>query len=242
MRPDACPLPEQILSRAEHAMKPPKPHILLGVFALLMLAGCNSQIPQPVTYPQTAQPKMQAAEHWNILAEDIAAQVEAAINDRPDLQDRPIYVDLPNGSVFAAAMHDLITSRLVFRGMQVSVERTDSILLTFHVSRITHHWRFNRPPPGLLTSIGLGISVIHELEKVGSEWSYVALSAAGLIADVAIGHYTWPSDNEIIITVEMSDNNRYIVHTSSIYYINDPDIAHYGASTLGSQPLRVVND
>ncbi|THB63450.1 MAG: hypothetical protein D6E12_17000 [Desulfovibrio sp.] len=214
----------------------------MGLIALLGAAGCNSQIPQPVTYPVTTQHKMQAAEHWNILAEETAERVVKAVGDRDDLQGRAIHIDLPNRSAFAVAFHDLLTSHLVSRAMQISVEQEDSLVLTYHVSRVTHHWRFNRPPPGLLTSIGVGITVLHELEKVGETWSYVALSAAGLIADVAVGHYTWPSDTEIIITVELTENNRYVLHTSSIYYINDPDVAHYGASSVGATPLRVVND
>ena len=222
--------------------RPTTPMLLLGACALLWLAGCNSQIPQAVTYPMSTQQKMQAAEHWNILAEDTAAQVAAAIEARPDLSGRPINVEAPNNSAFATAFHDLLISRLVFRGLQVPLDPEGTLILTYHTSRVTHSWRFNRPPPGLLTSLALGISVVHELEKVSTEWSYVALTAAGFIADVAIGHYTWPSDTEIIITVEMTENNRYVLHTSSIYYINDPDVGQYGASAPGGQPMRVVND
>ncbi len=57
---------------------------------------------------------------------------------------------------------------------------------------------------------------------------------AGLLADVAAGHLTSHSDQEVVITTKLVWKNRYVVHASDIYYINDEDYLHYG------QPLRAA--
>ena len=51
--------------------------LILGV--IFALVGC-AQAPKPTAYPLTFQKKMQAASHWDLLAEDVADQI--AVGDK----------------------------------------------------------------------------------------------------------------------------------------------------------------
>lgn len=217
--------------------------VVLLVLLAGLNAGCYSQIPVAQNHPLTFQKKMQAAHHWDVLADDVATRVETAIKARPDLQKMPIHVALPNQSAFAMAFHELLISQLVFRGLQVSVNQEDSLVLNYGVQRVKHHQRFQRPPPGLLTAVGAGVWAIYELSKLPATFHFAAGAAAGFLADIAVGTWATESDNEVIITTSMEYNNRYVMHTSALYYINDPDYGHYaGAVGGGARTVRIINE
>lgn len=190
-----------------------------------MLAGCASQVPVAASYPMTPQHKMQAAHHWDVLAEDVAKQVRKALDDRVELRLLAIDVESESGDgPFADVFRELLRSHLVALGMQVSDEEEGQLELRFKVQVVRHGERFQRPPPGLLSIIGMGIAVSRDL---GADLVYAA-SAAGILADVAVGHLPGYSAHEVIITSSLVWRNRFVTHSSSIYYINDEDNLHYG--------------
>ena len=212
--------------------------------AAATLSSCGSQLPIATTFPSSTQRKMQAAQHWDVLASEVADRVEVAFVDRPDLAGRPIFVPQKGASPFAAAFHELLISQLVFRGMQVSVAQEDSLVLDYSVLGVKHNWRFQRPKPGLLTALPGGAWAVYELSKLGYGASlyFAAATVAGALLDYGIGHWATESDNEVIITASLSYNNRYVLHMSNIYYINDPDKWHYAGGPSGGRTLRVVNE
>ncbi len=199
--------------------------IFWAVAGALLLAGCSSQIPYATTYKMTGQHKMQAAEHWNILAADVADRVRAALDDRVEL--RLLAVDVSTDQEqgpFHKVFKELLVSQLVQRGVQVPERQENQLELVYSVQVLRHNGRFQRPPPGLLTLLGAGVAVSRDIT---TEFIYGA-AGAGLLLDVAAGHLTSHSDQEVVITTRLVWKNRYVVHASDIYYINDADNLHYG--------------
>ena len=220
--------------------------LALVLLLLLGVAGCASQIPVAGTYESTTQPKMQAAQHWDVLAADVADVVEDSLIERDDLEGIPVFVAQPGERAFSQVFHRLLISQLVSRGIQVSVREEDTLTLDYRVLAVRHSERFQRPPFGTFTALPLGIIAARALDTDGL---LNAALAAGVLADVAVGHWGMYSDNEVVITSSLTYNNRYVSHQSSVYYINDPDWAHYAEpigmpekKTYSSVSISAVNE
>jgi len=201
----------------------------MAVAALALCTGCRSQIPLASTYPATEQQKMQAAHHWDVLAEDVAVRVESVLAGRPDLDNVPLDVKMSGEGAFYDVFKELVTSRLVSRGIPVPAQDEGAMALFCKVQVVHHSPRFQRPTPGLLTAIGAGIAVARD---VTADW-VLASAGAGLLADVGIGYLTSASDVEVVITNSIVARNRYVMHVSDVYYINEPDSGQYGSTVAG---------
>ncbi|WP_462328208.1 hypothetical protein [Desulfobaculum sp.] len=198
--------------------------LMMTVLVAGLLAGCQSQLPVASSSPMETQHKMQAARHWDILAEDVAQQSKKALDDRVELRLLAIDVIPDAQGPFAEVFRELLRSHLVHEGLQVSDKDEGQLELRFKVQMVKHGKRFQRTPPGLLSVLGAGIAVSRDL---GADAVYAA-SVAGILADVAIGTLPGYSSHEVIITSSMVWRNRFVTHSSSIYYINDGDNRQYG--------------
>ncbi|AGF78883.1 hypothetical protein UWK_02343 [Desulfocapsa sulfexigens DSM 10523] len=208
--------------------------ILLLVF---FLCSC-SRIPQPASYAYSEQQKMQAAHHWDVLASDVANQ----INNRliiTDFVDKAVYVKTTCGddaspceqgqtTQFNEGFRDLLITRLVNFGVPTSLEKKVSdIEVNYKVQVVYHASNRYTLPPGTLSVITAAISV---LRHAPSTIQMLALAAGIDIANSAgpvNGHY------EVIITTSMVADEQYLFRTSDIYYINDPDFWHYQNAPTG---------
>lgn len=197
---------------------------LVAALVAVTLSGCASQLPWASSYPMKRQYKMQSAQHWDVLAEDVAGKVRKALDDRVELRLLAIDVEPEQEGPFHDVFKELLQSQLVSRGIQVPEKRENQLKLKYKVQVVKHGSRFQRPPPGALTAIGAGVSVARDLTNA---FLYGA-SGAGLLLDVGIGHLQSHSNHEIVITTQLVWRNRYVIHTSDIYYINDADNMQYG--------------
>lgn len=204
--------------------------LLLGLAALL-LSGCRSQLPIATTYPMSGQRKMQAAEHWDVLAEDVAEQVADALDDRVEMRLLPIDVVAENQGPFAEVFSELLMSRLVQEGLQVASAREGVVALKVKVQVVLHGSRMQRPTPGLLTAIGAGVSVARD---VSVDWIYGA-AGLGLLADVGVGYLSTHSSHEVVVTTALLHQNRFVMRSSDIYYINDQDYLQYAEPLAPAQ-------
>ena len=94
---------------------------VIAIALLISLAGCMSQTPVPVTYKYSTQQKMQAAHHWDILAQDVASQTQLTLTNA-GRQGKPVYVDMVN-SPYGEGFRDLLMTRLVNSGLNISMSR-----------------------------------------------------------------------------------------------------------------------
>ncbi len=206
------------------------------IFALL-LSSC-SRIPQPASYAFSEQQKMQAAHHWDVLAADVANQINNQLIIS-DYVDRAVYVKTTCGTdsvpcergqttQFNEGFRDLLITRLVNYGVPTSSDKkmTD-IAVDYKVQVIYHASNRYTMAPGTLTALTAMISVFR---NAPSTLQVMALAAGIDIMSSASptnGHY------EVIITTSMVTEKKYLFRTSDIYYINDPDFWHYQNAPTG---------
>lgn len=201
------------------------------LLSFLLISGCT-RIPQPASYAYTEQQKMQAAHHWDVLASDVANQINNQLI-RSDYIDRAVYVKSTCGTdaapcergettQFNEGFRDLLLTRLVNFGVPTSVEkRTADIQLDYKVQVIYHAADRYTVPPGTLTALTALISVFRHAP---TELQMLALAAGLDTANSAgprNGHY------EVIISTSMVADEKYLFRTSDIYYVNDKDFWHY---------------
>ena len=129
--------------------------------ASLVLTGCfnvnTSQAPIATTYAYSEQQKMQAAHHWDVLAAHQAEQILATER----LRGHHIYIVEPNvKSSFHEAFNSLLTSQLVSRNVNVSINQANALKLTYTVQVVEHTDRgYTRAPHGAMTALAAGVAV-----------------------------------------------------------------------------------
>ena len=122
---------------------------LVSVLAtLVFMAGCYTQTPRPGTYKYSTQHKMQSADHWDLLAEDVAGQIRETLRKWGYL-NQPVYVRPACGAPlgpcqshpeppFREGFYDLLTTRLVNQGLKVSSEESGALVVTNKVQVLWH--------------------------------------------------------------------------------------------------------
>jgi hypothetical protein len=211
--------------------------------------ACCAPIPVPTTYPISFQPKMQSVAHWQILADDTAAELALHLD-----ASRPVYVAhrYPR-SEFGQAFEGYLTTALVNRGIAVSGSPVAATTVDYGVQRIDHQARMiGRSPPGLFTLLGFGVWLGHQAATHWGGTGWVAGIPAGVVADLADGVITAPTNTEVVITVAaVSADGRYLFREDRNYYVNDADgdeypdaplvIASGTAMALPSRAVTLVN-
>lgn len=204
------------------------------VLACTLCTGCGSAVPVTTTYSWQTQKKMQAARHWEILADDMAGQVKHYLKKREDLS-LPVYVVPQEGSAFGKIFRELLVSELMDRDVAVSRNETNALKLEYSTQVLTHGARTYQKFPLKLTVLGTGVAVARKIDNIMNEIDQMkAMTAiglgvgAGLLSDLALSRYGGePSQSEVIITTSLSKGDTLLIHQSDIYYINDPDVGHY---------------
>ncbi len=205
--------------------------VAAALFALVA-SGCQSQVPMPATYDLTYQQKMQAAYHWQVLARDLAAQVDLRMTERelPPL----IFVDGEGGgTAFDEAFHDMLVTELVDRGYRVyGIETSETTTVAYKTQVVKHaSGRWVRPPVGSFAALGAGILAVREIiiADVSTAAVVGGVAVAATAAELGAGSVTSLSDTEVIITTSLVRNGSYLARYSDIYYIPDNDAEHYEA-------------
>jgi hypothetical protein len=199
--------------------------------------GCASPVPVAENFPLSYQKVARTAHHWDVVAEDVVAQTAAAIEANPVLQKRGVFVPGPERSTaFNVAFRDFLINHMVSQGLSVSVcKSTESsgtgfamegadIEVQYEARIIGHGGRMPQYRPGLLTSLAAGVAVIHNISENLSNANQVA-AGIGLaaLADVGAGHLATATRTELIVTTTITENNRYVMRKSDIYYVPDAD-------------------
>lgn len=210
--------------------------------ASLVLTGCfqvnTAQVPVATTYAYSEQQKMQAAHHWDVLAAHQAEQMLAS--DR--LAGRTLYVaGAEGGGAFNQAFNALLTSQLVSRNAHVSLTAANALSVTYQVQLVEHNDRgYTRAPQGAWTALAAGIAVATIPYNQWSEPSLALIPAAGIV-DLFSGSWTSKSDQEVVITTQVSDNQRILYSSSNIYYVNGGDSGHYRGPAPALPPAKTMS-
>ncbi|WP_229214748.1 hypothetical protein [Duganella sp. HH101] len=203
----------------------------MAVAAGILLAGCASRYtptPLAANFPTTKQAKLQAAYHWGVISDNIEKNIVAQLKKGPP---RPVFLNEPKEpSAFQRALTTQLTTSLVNDGYVVSRSPAGSLKIDMDVQAVT--FTANRPQyryHGESAALATGVWVLSEIE-------------APLMANVAVAAGAWDSyewfnaqfapgatpKTEIIVTVSVSDQFRYVARTTSAYYVADSDRILYG--------------
>jgi hypothetical protein len=203
----------------------------MAIAAGILLAGCASRYtptPLAANFPTTKQAKLQAAYHWGVISDSIEKQVSAELKKSPP---RPVYLNEPKEPTpFQRALATQLTTSLVNDGHVVSRSPAGALKVELDVQAVS--FTANRPQyryHGERSILGAGVWLLSEIE---------APVLANLTAGIgALDAHDWfnaqfaPGDTpktEIIVTVSVSDQYRYLARSTSAYYVADSDRVLYG--------------
>ena len=204
---------------------------------LAALAGCatnQSQVPMAETYPYSTQQKMQAAHHWDVLAQDVAARVKNHITDEATL-NRAISVKNTAAGPFHQGFTDLLITDMVNQGLNIRDNDQEDLVLHVDTQVVSHHDRgFVREKKGTYTTLAMLATGVWAAVNIADNSAAAsdALLAGGVLGtgiamDLTAGNITSISNKEVIINVSLMEGDRYVMRESGIYYINEPDDGHY---------------
>ncbi len=229
--------------------------------AALISSGCQlrSQIPIAESYPYTTQKKMQAAHHWEVLANDVAKRIATLLRSE-GLDERSLSVAcsergcMATGSEyrigrdntpFSRTFRDLLLTGLVNEGINVHDGTHGELVLEFNSQLIQHHDRgYVRPRAGTYTAVAAGLWAVHDLANYATDHASDVgnLLALGVLSDVFSGHIADESNSEVVINVSLMSGHRYLLRRTGIYYINAPDSTHYVEPRPYTREIQLVDD
>lgn len=211
--------------------KPLIPTLFLVILSLLAV-GC-SQTPAPISRPYTTQDKLQAAEHWRIIAQDISTDISQMIKmtDLENYQNRHVQILKRDGSPFSNALESFLVTDLTHLGLDVDRDSANDYQLYWSVQSVTHEEprQFTSPPFGTFTAAGaLGYGVYKIFDD---STKFARAVTAGASADILkelifLSQVKLPK-NEIVVNVTIQSGDTIIYRLSNTYYINDMDTDHY---------------
>ena len=218
--------------------------VLCSIPLLALLAGgCASRVPVAVNHPLTTQKKAKAAHHWDVLADDVAQQIQTAAS-APDnfLHGKPLYLKPAGKSPFEAAFNNFLITRLVNRGLPVTSKAGEGAAITYDIQLVRHESSRFTHLPGTLTTLAAGVWVIRDIAGSAAAAIPATIGITGL-ADYALGHYAGPAPHtELIVTTSILNDSNYLLRKSDIYYIEDEDTDLFvGAVERPVQQLGVVD-
>jgi hypothetical protein len=215
-----------------------KRYLPIAIITLSILAGCTHRpLPVATSYPATAQRKMQAAHHWDVLADDVAKRLKKTLDITfPNAVVKPSLVihstQDKEKSSFGKAFANLLNTKLVQQGLVVlsDLDYGDNLVVEYDM-QVIHHKdrRLTYLPPGLFTAIASGVWMVDQAQE---RWRYPGLASLplALLADVdSFMDYFLPGETntEVLISTSVKMGQQYIFGDSRIYYVNDGDYDHY---------------
>ena len=113
--------------------------IIVAIF--LISGGCRqymAEAPYPVAYPYTEQRKMQAMHHWNVLADNVANIIDSKLLESLPGNENVIYVSPAGIADFDKAFQQMLITKLVERGLVVSNNHKNPLVLSFDTQVVSH--------------------------------------------------------------------------------------------------------
>lgn len=206
--------------------------LLWVTLALTVVSAC-SQVPETSSYLYSTQGKMRAVHHWDLIAKDVSKQINKQFMEKKASTDEDgktvlpsFFVKKQNETVFGESFHDLLVSRMVNLGMPVAVNNVPEFL-TVEYKVVGVNYEANRNSEQAATFVGQvfrrSILLVRDVLTLG----------AFPAQDV--------SHSEVIVTVSIADDNKYLMRSTFIYYIDDPDFWHYEKSVPSRKTIRLTS-
>lgn len=197
-------------------------------FLLISVVACTtSQVPYPTAYDLSKQKKMQAADHWRVMAKDIASVIEARL-DKAEVvsisrkNDEPIYAFFAN----------FLEQELINDGYSVNMSETPGVTVVVMEARVLeHNGRDFRSTFGMFDVLKIPLIIVRDF-AIGVQESSIADSSIGSLGGTGVLDTKTGSlpVREVLITVKGVKNNQLMLSANNLYYINEAESWQYDSS------------
>lgn len=196
---------------------------------LIALAGCAAPTPTPENFAPSPQNKLRAAQHWNVIAQDVAMETRGILEVRNLGQQM---VDVPRragATPFEHAFHDFLTAALVSKGQRLAEHGRGPLSLAYATQVVRHESGRGWTVPGPLTVLAAGVLVgRNALDHWSSHNQDAGILALGAGMDaLAGGHLLERAKTELIVTTTLSLGGEILMRKSDVYYLADADDVLY---------------
>jgi hypothetical protein len=216
------------------------PKVVTALALAAALAGCavpHSPVPVATNFPTSQQPKLQAAAHWNAIADHVEQRLVTDMRKQPQ---RPFYLaDDKDATPFKRALVNQLVTSLVRDGYVVSRSPAGAWKVEVEIQAVT--FSPNRPQyryAGAHAALAAGAWVLADIDPT-----------VGLVALAGGGDaYHWfhsqfaqgdTPKTELIVTLSVGDQFRYHARSTSAYYVADTDRALYGIREEDTQLTKL---
>ncbi|WP_299734710.1 hypothetical protein [uncultured Endozoicomonas sp.] len=202
----------------------------IAAACLLAIAGC-SPIPRATSVDQTAQIKLQSAQHWGVIADHLAGQIMT----NAKLSSQPVYIEqTKNNSVFSKVFGQQVSSALVKRGAMVMTSSTTPLSMELDVQIVRHPGDRDSGSNFEATSkVGFLWALMEFGDEVSSVAEGFALSVIPVTAAYDIGKMLPTKTNtEVVVTTRIVDGFQIRFSETHSYYVPDLAMRHYKESAI----------
>lgn len=217
--------------------------LMMGlVTGSFLLGGCTapySETPRVTNAPSEKQLKLQAASHWQLIAQDAASRLTAS------LDKAPLYVhqhDLQ--SPFEKAFTQQLISSLLSAGYPVMKHTNHPSTLTVKVSAEALEFspgrKQGRSSLGAPTLLAAGLWAVGEAVTMppGDVVGTVALGGLALSETKQWFNSEYASGptprTEVIVTTQVASADRFMAQVTSAYYTTESDYRLYSQQKAGT--------
>ena len=191
--------------------------LTLAVVGAGILVGCATRVPLVQHHEGAYQIKVQALEHWDLMAKEVAAKTTSF----PGFATKAIKVETNTVSTtyipreeglgrafedtrntfFTAAFSDMIRSELANSSMELTEAATAPLSLVVRVHLARHGTRFRVNPTTIFGAAGYGVEHIFTGQEVGTPGS---------------------TKSEVLVVTEIREGERIRMAVKQIVYVS-PD-------------------
>lgn len=224
------------------------------------MIGCTpryADVPAPTRFENSTQQKLQAAQHWQVIANHFAENIAEDLRRTGNKQ--ALYVPTPGGEqAFVEGFRELLTTALVAQGLPVSTDARNALNVDVRYSI----YRFSPERVQSTYYYGEATMLAAGLWALGAVASADIAAQAGvdagikvLTATTALEGFAWLSDlarrgryasgpvpsSEILLTASIADGSRIVSRRTNIYYATDEDRALYWGQQGHGNPIKVLD-
>jgi len=208
----------------------------LMLLNVIFIVSC-SYTPKPISHQFSTQKKIQAAEHWEILAKDFAKQIASSAQIQG--VSPSIYVQDNDVSDFGRAFRGYLITELFGLGCNIAYVPDGALNARWSVKKIYHKAERKAsafPATRTITSaLGYGIYKIFDSSSPVVSSLLVTAGSIDLLDNMdlinkGMGGFSVTNNvphTEIILGFTLSKEGKIFSRKTQAYYVNQEDFNHY---------------
>ena len=194
----------------------------LSVCVLILLTTACSKVPSQSSYSYSYQHKMQSANHWEQLANEVVSEQVVPFLKKSRSSTK-IYIQENDRSDFGIAFNTYLFTRLFEKKIAVSdTYEEGAVVLKWSVQQVQHTGNRSNPMP-IAGVIGFVGSVALEFVGVQSYYPYNKVP-----------------DSEILISTRLVDKNKTLSVNTETFYVEGRDAGNYWFIEENQQDIAYI--